>query len=379
MTLRERYAAFKLTKTGRVLKFITGIVTILLIILGAWSLSYFINPYLMNWLGWRQDSYWAFLVLCVMGVLFFIMVIAIMFPFVRTKHVKFYQSILDALKKISQGDFDVSIPMHEDFRDEYGSLVEGINQMADSLGEMEQMRQEFISNVSHEIQSPLTSIHGFARALQSEEISEEERQSYLQIIEMETMRLSKLSENLLKLTSLESEHHPMELKSYRLDQQLRNIALVSEPQWLDKRIELDLNLDKVEIVADQEMLSQVWMNLVHNAIKFTPEGGAIHIEARMANGTGEVCITDSGIGIDEAHIPHLFERFFKADVSRNRTIAGNGLGLSIVQKIVQLHHGDIQVSSRKGEGATFCVKLPLDANAAAQSSISEAGSAGSHK
>ncbi|TQR44650.1 ATPase [Paenibacillus popilliae] len=250
--------------------------------------------------------------------------------------------------------------------------------MADSLGEMEQMRQEFISNVSHEIQSPLTSIRGFARALQSEELSEEERLNYLQIIEMETMRLSKLSENLLKLTSLESEHHPMEMKRYRLDQQLRNIALISEPQWLGKRIELDLNVDKMEITADEEMLSQVWMNLVHNAIKFTPEGGAIHIEARMSNGTVEVCITDSGIGIDEEHIPHLFERFFKADVSRNRTIAGNGLGLSIVQKIVQLHSGDIQVSSRKGEGSTFCVKLPLDPNVA-ESSILEAGSAGLRK
>lgn len=362
MTLRKRYAAFKLTKTGRILKFITGIATILLIILGVWSLSYFINPYLMNWLGWRRDSYWAFLVLCVMGVLFFIMVLAIMFPFMRMKHVKFYQLILDALKNISQGNFDVSIPMHEDFRDEYGSLVEGINQMADSLGEMEQMRQEFISNVSHEIQSPLTSIRGFARALQSEETSEEERQNYLQIIEMETMRLSKLSENLLKLTSLESEHHPMELKSYRLDQQLRNIALVSEPQWLEKKIELDLNLDKIEIVANQEMLSQVWMNLVHNAIKFTPEGGSIHIEAHQMGHIVEVNVADSGIGIDEAHIPHLFERFFKADASRNRAAGGNGLGLSIVQKIVQLHHGVIDVTSVKGEGATFSVKLPLDAS-----------------
>ncbi|MCY9531633.1 HAMP domain-containing histidine kinase [Paenibacillus alvei] len=378
MTLRERYAAFKATKIGRVLKFITGMATILLLILASWSLSYLINPYVMNWVGWKQDSYWAFLVLCVMGLLFFVAVLAIIFPFVRVKHVKFYQSILDALKKISQGEFNISIPMYEDFRDEYGSLVDGIQQMADSLGEMEQMRQEFISNVSHEIQSPLTSIRGFARALQSEELSEEERLNYLQIIEMETMRLSKLSENLLKLTSLESEHHPMEMKRYRLDQQLRNIALISEPQWLEKRIELDLNVDKMEITADEEMLSQVWMNLVHNAIKFTPEGGAIHIEARMSNGTVEVCITDSGIGIDEEHIPHLFERFFKADVSRNRTIAGNGLGLSIVQKIVQLHSGDIQVSSRKGEGSTFCVKLPLDPNAA-ESSILEAGSAGLRK
>lgn len=378
MTLRERYTAFKATKTGRVLKFITGIATILLIILASWSLSYLVNPYVMDWFGWSPDSYWAFLVLCVMGLLFFIMVIAIMFPFVRTKHIKFYQTILDALKKISQGEFDISIPMNEDFRDEYGPLVEGIHQMADSLGEMEQMRQEFISNVSHEIQSPLTSIRGFARALQSEELSEEERLNYLQIIEMETMRLSKLSENLLKLTSLESQHHPMEMKRYRLDQQLRNIALISEPQWVEKRIELDLNVDKMEIIADEEMLSQVWMNLVHNAIKFTPEGGAIHIEARMSNGSVEVCITDSGIGIDDEHIPHLFERFFKADVSRNRTIAGNGLGLSIVQKIVQLHSGDIQVSSRKGEGSTFCVKLPLDPNAA-ESSILEAGSAGLRK
>lgn len=359
MKLLERVNKFKTTKIWRTIKFIGSIGVILLFMYASWSIAYLINPTLLRWFGWELTDYWAFVMTGTVGFLLLCAVIGIFMPFARNKHLLFYHSIVDAVNRISKGDFDVTITMNEDFEHEYGMLIESINKLAGELGVMEKMRQEFISNVSHEIQSPLTSIRGFAHALQSKELSEEERQHYLQIIEMETARLSKLSDNLLKLTSLESEHHPIKPQSYRLDQQLRTLVLASEPQWAAKGLDIELNLDKVHITADEDMLGQVWVNLIHNAIKFTPESGFIHIGLTAHEPYVEVRIEDSGIGIDEDHIPHLFERFFKADASRNRMQGGSGLGLSIVQKIVQLHQGTIAVSSERGSGTVFCVKLPL--------------------
>ena len=177
--------------------------------------------------------------------------------------------------------------------------------MTDELNAMEKMRQEFVSNVSHEIQSPLTSIKGFARALQDNNLSEEKREHYLTIIETETTRLSKLSQNLLKLT--ESEEYTPERVTYRLDQQLKQIVLNSEPLWAEKEIELDLDLEKVHITADQESMSQVWINLIHNSIKFTPSSGTISIKLKEYETLVEVRIRDTGIGISEEQKQHIFE------------------------------------------------------------------------
>ncbi|HFR4222810.1 TPA: envelope stress sensor histidine kinase HitS, partial [Bacillus cereus] len=216
----------------------------------------------------------------------------------------------------------------------------------------------FVSNVSHEIQSPLTSIKGFARALQDDNLSEEKRKHYLTIIETETTRLSKLSQNLLKLTLLESEEYTPERVSYRLDQQLKQIVLNSEPLWAEKEIELELDLEKVYVIADQESMSQVWINLIHNSIKFTPSGGTITIQLKEHETVVEVRIRDSGIGISEEQKQHIFERFYKADSSRNRAYGGSGLGLAIVKKVLDLHQGEIKVESEEGKGTEFIVRMP---------------------
>ena len=164
---------------------------------------------------------------------------------------------------------------------------------------------------------------------------------YLGIIEKESARLSKLSENLLKLTSLESDHHPFERRRYRLDKQLRSLILACEPQWHDKGIDMDVSLEDVSIEADEDLLSQVWLNLLHNSIKFTPAGGTIGVRLKR-NG-------------QEAHI---FERFYKADRSRDRSTGGSGLGLAIVKRIVEMHTGSVAVQSAPGTGTTFTVRLP---------------------
>jgi signal transduction histidine kinase len=224
------------------------------------------------------------------------------------------------------------------------------------------MRQEFISNVSHEIQSPLTSIRGFAQALRNDKLSSENRLHYLNIIEAESMRLSKLSDNLLRLASLESDTIRFEPKPYRLDKQLRRIVLSCEPQWVDKNINMDVSLEEVEINADEDMMNQVFINLINNSIKFTPEGGSVTVDLCKKSDTIEFKITDTGVGIAEDDQDHIFQRFFKGDKSRRPEIKGNGLGLSIVKKIVDLHHGTIKIQSKLGVGTTFTVSFPSNLN-----------------
>ncbi|BBH19985.1 hypothetical protein Back11_13300 [Paenibacillus baekrokdamisoli] len=268
-------------------------------------------------------------------------------------------SIIEALRRMSKGDFKVNLYKNRHMNGQFGQLVESINDMASELNQMEQMRQTFISNVSHEIQSPLTSIRGFARALQQEGLDTEQRHHYYSIIETESLRLSKLSDNLLKLTSLESDQHPFEPKPYRLDKQIRRVILACEPQWVEKNIRMDVDLGEVIITADEDLLSQVWTNLIGNSIKFTPNGGTISVDVTsLSDGEGaKISISDNGTGISEEDLPHIFERFFIADKSRNRTVGGSGLGLSIAKRIIDMHHSDIQVSSKRDAGTTFTIRI----------------------
>ncbi|MEH6938757.1 HAMP domain-containing sensor histidine kinase [Bacillus sp. JJ664] len=270
--------------------------------------------------------------------------------------------ITNAIKSISRGEYNVSLNF-EKFRDvnrgEIKKIIDSFNNMAVSLEQVEKMRQEFISNVSHEIQSPLTSIKGFAKVLQNENLPPEERMQYLSIIEYESNRLSKLSDNLLKLTSLESQDQPLDKALFSLNSQLMYSILSCEPQILEKDINMVVNLNKVDIEGDEVLLNQVWQNLISNSIKFTPNGGEISVSVIDDTDKIIVKIKDSGIGISDEDQIHIFERFYKADKSRDRTTMGNGLGLSIVRKIVEMHNGVVYVESEVGIGSTFIVELPL--------------------
>jgi len=197
--------------------------------------------------------------------------------------------------------------------DPINKLFKGINDMAQELNQVEALRQEFISNVSHEIQSPLTSIRGFARALQNDQLSAQDRDRYLGIIQTESMRLSKLSDNLLALAALESDTMRFEPQPYRLDRQIRKLVLVCERQWTAKNIDMEVTADELNICADEDLLSQVWVNLLHNAIKFTPQDGRVCISLHEHHGHIEFSIADNGIGIADENQARLFERFYKAD------------------------------------------------------------------
>ncbi|BAH45170.1 two-component sensor histidine kinase [Brevibacillus brevis NBRC 100599] len=335
------------------LKKIVGVVGICAVFALCGLGAYGITTLFYSYMGYHLNDLVKVLIHSVLNCLLFIGVGIIISFFTMSRHRGRFQPLIDALRRIAMGDFRVNLDIK--LANEWGELVDGINHVAEQLNEMEKLRQEFISNVSHEIQSPLTSISGFARALHNERLRPEERIRYLEIIESESKRLSKISDNLLKLTALEGIQHDLERKRYRLDTQLRALILASEPQWMAKEIEMDIDLEKVEIVADEDMLSQVWTNLLGNSIKFTEAGGKISVKLKTVNGEVLVKITDTGIGISKENQERIFERFFKADPSRNRTNSGSGLGLAIVKKIIDLHHATIVVESEEGKGTTFTI------------------------
>ncbi len=264
---------------------------------------------------------------------------------------------LEAMDRIARGDFSVFVPV--DKHDPFSEITERVNKMARELGTMENLRQSFISDVSHEIQSPLTSISGFAALLKNEALTPQLRAHYIDVIETEAKRLSRLSENLLRLSMLENGAQPLTVTSFSLDKQIQNAVLMLEPQWAAKNLDISVALEKLSFSGDEGLLNQVWVNLLHNAIKFTPEMGKISVTLRKGE-RGAVChIADTGAGISGEDLMHIFERFYKADKARDRALGGNGLGLSLVKKIVELHGGTVTAESEPGRGSTFVVTLPI--------------------
>jgi len=347
---------------NRVGLFAKRLIGVMLLFLGVGSVSYLIvealnPPYRPNWPAYGREM----LVLAVMVlVLFaFLLLLRPIMVLLNKDPGGVWREVTEAMRKIGRGDFDVMLDEEKRYDGEFGKLVEHLNAMARDLQQMELLRQEFISNVSHEIQSPFTSLRGFAAALQNEQLTPEERRHYLSIIEIESIRLSRLSDNLLKLTSLESEHYPFDPRRYRLDAQIRHLVLACEPQWLDKQLDLELELQPIKLEADEDLLNQVWSNLLQNAIKFTPEYGSLHILLTQEEDRVAVTITDSGPGIADEDLPRIFERFYKGDKSRSRVSGGSGLGLSIVKKAVELHGGTVSAYAAPGGGASFRVELPF--------------------
>lgn len=260
-----------------------------------------------------------------------------------------------ATRRISRGDFKVELPLKR--RDEIGDLAGSFNHMAIELQKLEHMRQDFVSNVSHEIRSPLTSISGFAEVLKGHEITDEEKERYLSVIIRESNRLSRLGQDLLRLASLESDHHPFSPRRFSLSRQIRDVVIACEPLWLAKEIEIELPDEETSIVADEDQLFQVWMNLIMNSIKFTPKGGKITIGLSRSLDTTILSVTDNGIGISYKDRERVFERFYKADSSRSSK-EGSGLGLAIVKKIVEIHQGEINIESQLNKGTRITIKLP---------------------
>jgi len=225
--------------------------------------------------------------------------------------------------------------------------------MAEELGSVEALRKDFINNFSHEFRTPIVSIKGFAKLLRTGTLNASEQAEYLDIIIDESDRLVQLSSTVLALSRLENQSTMTGQTTFLLDEQIRRCILLLESQWHNKQLQVDVELEPVECFANDELLRQVWLNLIGNAIKFTPPGGQIQIRNTQS---GIVTISDTGIGMDEQTRARIFEKFYQGDTTH--AVKGNGLGLALVKRILDLCGARIEVNSEPGKGSSFTVLLP---------------------
>ncbi|WP_413377499.1 ATP-binding protein [Alkalihalobacillus sp. 1P02AB] len=262
-----------------------------------------------------------------------------------------------ATKTVQEGDFDVKLDFKR--QDEIGELATSFQDMAKQLAEAEGMRNEFISSISHDIQSPLSNIKGYTSLVEDESLSTEEMSQHLQVIRSETERLSSLTSQLLVLSSLNQMEQPRHKETFSLSEQIKLVLKGYQWKLSEKEILLQYHLSEIEFTGDRAMCMSVWDNLMSNAIKYNHQGGDIRIDLIAAEHRVLVTIEDSGMGLTELEKERMFERFYRADPSRTMEIEGAGLGLAIVKKVVDLHNGELTVRSEKGKGTSITVMLPI--------------------
>lgn len=264
--------------------------------------------------------------------------------------------ISEATKEIAKGNFNVH--MNEDIRvTEIQTMAHNFNLMVKELAATEMLRNDFVENVSHEFKTPLAAIEGYVTLLQRKGLSEKKRAEYTERILFNTKRLSALTGNILLLSRLENQELEIKKESYSLDEQLREIILMYEPQWSEKNLDLDIDLDPVVCRGNKDLLAQVWQNLIGNAVKFVSDRGRIRILLRQKQNDLEVSVVDNGPGMSKEVMGRIYEKFYQGDTSR--ASSGNGLGLTLAKRIIDLHGGTISVSSKEGKGTTFTVVLPF--------------------
>lgn len=266
----------------------------------------------------------------------------------------------ETIEQVSKGDFSVRIKPLKNNKDDVfiNATYRDFNKMVEDLGSIETLKNDFISNVSHEIKTPLAIIRNYASVLQDEGLPKEARAEYASTIINASDRLSSLITNILKLNKLENQEIVTQHTTFSLSEQLRNSALSYENLWEEKNISLLIDLEEVSIVSDEGMLELVWNNLISNAIKYTESDGEIEINLKTKNNIVEVQIRDTGCGMDEDTVQYIFTKFYQGDTSHSEN--GNGLGLALVQRIIEILDGDISVISEKGVGSTFIVKLKIN-------------------
>ena len=294
------------------------------------------------------------------GNVLLITIISATIDYIRRKRMvdRPVKQIMDALDQVMQGDFTVRIPPVKEFAGETGfnQIIDAINKMTAELRGTETLRTDFIANVSHELKTPLAVMGNYATMLQKPGISEEDRVEYAKAISHSSRRLAALITNILKLNKLENQQIFPQLDEYDLGEQLCESLLQFEDIWEKKNLNIETDIeDDVRIRSDAELLSLVWNNLISNAVKFTPEGGTIGVSLKTEGDLVVVQVRDTGCGIKPEVGAHIFEKFYQGDTSH--ATQGNGLGLALVKRVVDILNGEISVQSVYGQGSTFTVKF----------------------
>ncbi|MDN4618336.1 HAMP domain-containing sensor histidine kinase [Paenibacillus sp. PsM32] len=273
--------------------------------------------------------------------------------FLSKKALNPIRRVIASIHQVAAGNFNVKVDIKG--IGELEELSESFNKMTQELASIETLRSDFINNFSHEFKTPIISIRGFAKLLQDNNLTEEERTEYLNIIVTESERLSALSSNILMLAKYENLEIIVDQSSFRLDEQIRKTIILMELKWSAKHLNINIDLEKVTFFGNEELTQQIWINLLDNAIKFSDPDSSITINLEKIENEIRFTIQDEGMGMNEETKSHIFDKFFQGNTSHAST--GNGLGLPLVKRIVDLCRGKIQVQSELGNGSLFTILL----------------------
>ena len=265
-------------------------------------------------------------------------------------------SIISATEQIAKGDFSTRLELEYVY--EFEQLSTKFNCMAEELGSVEMLRNDFINHFSHEFNTPINSIQGFATVLKKGNLTPEQQADYLNRIINSTDRLSNLAVNVLNLSKIEQQTILTHKEKMNVTEQIRQVIVMLSFRWEQKQIEFDFNCPEYYLVGNEEFLEHLWSNLLDNAIKYSPIGSVIEIDINDADENLEIIITDHGKGIAPEALPHIFDKFYRSESSK--AVPGTGLGLAISHKVVLLHGGRIDVKTHLGEGTSFTIVLPKE-------------------
>ena len=313
---------------------------------------------LMNKLGWNE------LIQTIVPMIYWGCVAVGLTLFTRMKIKSTYEEPLhklaEATEQVANGDFSVYVPTtHTSDRLDYlDVMILDFNKMVEELGSVETLKTDFVSNVSHEMKTPIAIIKNYAELLQTGKGTEEERMEYARSIEEAASRLSGLITDILRLNKLEHQRIDPEIETFDLCAQLEECILNYEDMWDEKDLQLEVDMEEKTVVdADKSLMELVWNNLLSNAAKFTEPGGRVTVRQTSSGGYAVVEVTDTGCGMSGESIRHIFDKFYQGDTSHSKE--GNGLGLALVRRILMLMYGDISVVSEEGRGSIFTVRIPV--------------------
>lgn len=293
----------------------------------------------------------------VLSMLVPIVVLVTLVNFLFTRFIyRYLDKISDAMQKVADGDYTVRLDAEKD--QPFRELYRNFNTMAEELGGVEMLKNDFINGYAHELRTPITSINGFAEMLLNDDgtLSREEKRSYLEIIASESRRLADLAGNSLLMSRLDTQKIIPDKKPFSLDEQLRRCSILLSGQWTGKELDMTMDLDEAVYVGDYDLMQHLWINLLTNAVKYTPKGGSITVTLKNEEKFIAVSVADTGKGIPPEDRERIFDKYYQTDKSHSKR--GLGLGLAICKRIVQLCNGTLEVESEVGVGSTFTVRLP---------------------
>lgn len=264
--------------------------------------------------------------------------------------------LTEAMRKVTQGDFSVRLEYKSQIA-EIQEMYNNFNRMATELSATEVLQSDFVSNVSHEFKTPINAIEGYTMLLQEDDGLNQEQREYSEKILFNTKRLSGLVSNILLLSKLDNQNIPVKQGRFRLDEQIRQAIVYLEPKWSAKELDFDVDLEEISFTGNEQLLPHIWLNLIENAIKFSPPGGVLAIRLKASEQNILVSVQDEGPGIPPKEQKRIFEKFYQADSSHKDE--GNGLGLALVRQVVVLHRGRIEVENCTPRGCKFTVVLPV--------------------